>query len=132
MWHDRWCGDAPLKEVFPDLFECASCRDASIESVPIWQAGGVEWNVTFVRHFNDWEMPMVVSFLDFLYSHTPNRIGEDNLSWKLKRSGLFDISSFYKALRGIWRVKAPRRSIWRVKAPRRVCFFLWFVAWGRF
>jgi hypothetical protein len=64
------------------------------------QFGRVEWDVTFVRHFNDWEMPMVFSFLDFLYSHSPSTTREDVLRWKLKRSGLFDIQSFYRALRG--------------------------------
>ena len=64
------------------------------------QFGRVEWDVTFVCHFNDWEMPMVFSFLDFLYSHSPSTTREDVLRWKLKWSGLFDIQSFYRALWG--------------------------------
>ncbi len=74
---------------------------------------------------------MVVSFLDFLYSHSPTRTGEDGLCWKLKQSGLFDISSFYRALRGTPRIWFPWKSIWRVKAPRRVYLFVWSVAWGK-
>ncbi len=26
FWIDRWCGDRPLKDVFPDLYACASNR----------------------------------------------------------------------------------------------------------
>lgn len=33
FWHDRWCGDCPLKEVFPMLFECSLLRDATADYV---------------------------------------------------------------------------------------------------
>jgi hypothetical protein len=33
FWHDRWCGDRPLKEVFPMLFECSLLRDATVDYV---------------------------------------------------------------------------------------------------
>ena len=79
--------------------------------------------------FQDWEVPTEVSFLD-LYSHSPTRIGEDGLCWKLKQSGQFDVSS-YRALRGFPRIQFPSKRIWRVKAPRRVSFFVCSVAWGK-
>ena len=68
--HDRWCGDLPLKEAYPVLFECASNQDATIEDVLIHQAEGIEWDVTFIRNFNDWEVDIVASFLNLLYSQT--------------------------------------------------------------
>jgi hypothetical protein len=30
FWHDLWCGDTVLKEVFPDLFGIARVKDASV------------------------------------------------------------------------------------------------------
>lgn len=33
VWHDRRCGDLPLKEAFFVLYECASNHDAIIDSV---------------------------------------------------------------------------------------------------
>ncbi len=55
FWVDRWCGDHPLKEVFPDLYVCASNQHATIASLLIQSASGSQsdWNVTFVRNFND-------------------------------------------------------------------------------
>jgi hypothetical protein len=63
FWVDRWCGDHPLKEVFPDLYACASNQHATIASLLIQSASGSQsdWNVTFVRNFNDREMEGVVS-----------------------------------------------------------------------
>jgi hypothetical protein len=50
---------------------------------------------------------VAVSFLNFLYCHTPLRVGEDGLRWRLKRIGLFDICSFCTAIRGSPRVIFP-------------------------
>jgi hypothetical protein len=30
FWHNLWCGDVVLKEVFPDLFGIAPVKDASV------------------------------------------------------------------------------------------------------
>jgi hypothetical protein len=38
-----------------------SDREASVASVLSQQNGGVEWNVTFIRNFNDWEMDGVTA-----------------------------------------------------------------------
>uniref|UniRef100_A0A2N9F369 Uncharacterized protein n=1 Tax=Fagus sylvatica TaxID=28930 RepID=A0A2N9F369_FAGSY len=35
FWIDRWCGDGSLKDVFPDLYACASNRQATIDSILI-------------------------------------------------------------------------------------------------
>ena len=67
FWIDRWCGDRPLKDVFPDLYACASNRQATIDSITIRSALGSrsDWNVQFVRNFNDWEVEGVASFFGF-------------------------------------------------------------------
>ncbi|GMY18747.1 protein transport protein Sec24-like At4g32640 [Fagus crenata] len=33
FWYDRWCGDRPLKDEFPMLFECSRDREAFIDSL---------------------------------------------------------------------------------------------------
>ena len=48
------------------------------------------------------------------------------LWWRIKSSGLFDIRSYYKALRDPSRVLFPCKSIWCGKAPRQVCFFIFY------
>ncbi len=33
FWHNSWCGEHPLREVFPTLFACSADRDALVESL---------------------------------------------------------------------------------------------------
>jgi hypothetical protein len=48
-----------------------------------------------------------------------------------KKSGMFDVRSFYSALRNSNPVAFPWKSVWRTKAPRRACFFVWTAAWNK-
>jgi hypothetical protein len=83
------------------------------------------WNVSFARNSNDWELDSVTSFLGLLQSHIPSRGADDGLRWNLKQNGIFDVRSFYTALRVLPNVDFPWKSIWHKKAPRRACFFVW-------
>jgi hypothetical protein len=90
-----------------------------------------EWNVHFVRNFNDWEVEWVASFFELLHAHTAFKEGGNGLRWRLKSNGAFDIRSFYLALRDNQPVTFPWKAIWGVHAPRRVAFFAWSASWGR-
>ena len=54
FWHDKWCGDRPLKDMFPLLYECSRDRDASIDSLYARTNGREkrEWHIRFERDFN--------------------------------------------------------------------------------
>uniref|UniRef100_A0A2N9F4W2 Reverse transcriptase domain-containing protein n=1 Tax=Fagus sylvatica TaxID=28930 RepID=A0A2N9F4W2_FAGSY len=133
LWYDKWCTDVSLKELYPTLYACSNNKDAFIASVYVTSGEGRsrEWSVTFCRDFNDWEMASVESFLLLLHSHAPSSEDPDKLIWNLKRSGIFNTSSYYHVLRNPTAFAFPWKSIWRVKAPRRVSFFVWTAAWGR-
>ena len=87
LWHDTWCSDHPLKEIFPGLFGCSLNQEDSVGSFLVSQ--GVdhsrEWNVTFGRDFNDWELDQVVAFFSLLHSHTPQGVEGDKLAWRPSR-----------------------------------------------
>ena len=133
FWINRWCGDRPLKDIFLDLYACASNRQATIASTLIRLASGsrVEWNVHFVCNFNDWEVEGVASFFELLHSHTSFKEGVDGLRWRLTGNGIFNIQSYYLALKDNHPVTFPWKAIWGVHAPRRVDFFAWSTSWGR-
>jgi hypothetical protein len=101
LWYDKWCTDVSLKELYPTLYACSNNKDAFIASVYVRSGEGRsrEWSVTFCRDFNDWEMASVESFLLFLHSHAPSSEDPDKLIWNLKRSGIFNTSSYYHVLR---------------------------------
>jgi hypothetical protein len=122
-----------LKDRFPMLFTCSTHCEATIDSVLVRpDSGGVrEWNFTFVRGFNDWEVDVVVEFFLFLTSNIVTNEGPDRLRWKLQKDGAFDSRSFYYALKDRFGLIFPWKSIWAFKAPQRVSFFVWTAAWGR-
>uniref|UniRef100_A0A2N9G1S1 Reverse transcriptase domain-containing protein n=1 Tax=Fagus sylvatica TaxID=28930 RepID=A0A2N9G1S1_FAGSY len=137
FWKDKWCGDISLMALFPTLFTCSSNREATIAEVLCDpnSRGVREWNVTFVRDFNDWEVDVVAEFFQFLHSHmvptaAPN-VAPDELRWKPCKDGVFTSRSYYYALIDRRGVRFPWKSIWRVKAPPRVAFFVWTATWGR-
>ena len=76
-------------------------------------------------------MEGVASFFELLHSHSSFRAGGDGLRWRLKGSGIFDISSFYNALRGSQPIPFPWKAIWGVHAPWRVSFLASSATWGR-
>ena len=89
--------------LFPTLFTCSSNREATIaEVLSVPDSRGVwEWNVTFVRDFNDWEVVVVAEFFQLLHSHkvpiaAPN-VAPDGLRWKPCKDGAFASRSFYYA-----------------------------------
>uniref|UniRef100_A0A2N9EHM7 Reverse transcriptase zinc-binding domain-containing protein n=1 Tax=Fagus sylvatica TaxID=28930 RepID=A0A2N9EHM7_FAGSY len=131
LWYDSWCGDVPLKDSYPVLFECTSNKAATIRDVLLRVQGRQDWNVTFTRNFNDWEMDLVVSFLNLLQSNIPAMEVEDGLWWKLKKTGRFNTRSYYEALRDPPQVDFPWKSIWRSKALRWASFFVWTAAWNK-
>ena len=52
------------------------------------------WNVRFIRDFNDWEMDEGLHFLCILGANTPPMDVGDRMRWKLKPNGVFDIRSY--------------------------------------
>uniref|UniRef100_A0A2N9FDH1 Reverse transcriptase domain-containing protein n=1 Tax=Fagus sylvatica TaxID=28930 RepID=A0A2N9FDH1_FAGSY len=125
FWHDIWCGDAPLKALFPLLFACSTDQSTYIDS-RLLSSGvgeGRTWNITFFRDFNDWEVDEVLAFFTFIHSKIPAGLNPDSMRWKLRQHGEFDVKSLYHALDVKIDIKFPWKAIWRAKVPRRVFFF---------
>jgi hypothetical protein len=133
FWHDLWCGETPLKTLFPVLFSCSSNKTAYIESLlsRIVEGEGRVWNLSFFRDFNDWEMDELLNFFTLIHSKIPKDESPDAMRWTLRQHDKFDAKSFYHALSDQSDSKFPWKTIWRVKTPRRVAFFVWTAAWGK-
>jgi hypothetical protein len=130
FWHDVWCSDQPLKHVFPSLFSIARYKEAWVKENFIWRNGIVEWNVIFVRSVQDWEVDVVSSFFEKLYSCKISHGNEDCIRWSPSKKGTFEVKTFYKALSSQNYEVFPWKSIWHSKVPPRVAFFGWTAALG--
>jgi hypothetical protein len=57
---------------------------------------GIHWDITFSKAFHDWELEILTSFLDLIYSIKIKGNGEDRMCWMPTRSSMFEVKSFYK------------------------------------
>jgi hypothetical protein len=53
FWHDLWCGDMNLKEVFLVLFGIACTKNASVATHMEFFRSTIKWNVSFARAAHD-------------------------------------------------------------------------------
>jgi hypothetical protein len=125
-----WCGSLPLREVFPGLYSLASNKEATIAGNHDSLSGSHQWNVSFLRSLNDWEVEDLASFYGLLYSYTLDG-GNDKIWWVPSKKGKFEVRSFYNTLISNDSLPFPWKSIWCSKAPLRVAFFVWLVALGK-
>ena len=133
FWQDGWCGGQPFLLAFPRLYGIAIDKEVSVET-SLSRQGAEDrriWDVRFIREFNDWEMDERLHFLCILGANTPPMDVGDQMRWKLKLNGDFDIRSYYNKLRNSPSIVFPWKVIWKVKAPRRVSFFVWCVVWNK-
>ena len=65
FWYHLWCGQIPLKDLYPDLFSRAMGKEASIfELITISSNGGSRsWNIQFLKALDDWQEGESVFFL---------------------------------------------------------------------
>ena len=115
-----------MKKTFHILFGYSHNQDHTVSSVLVSHRPGSsrEWNVSFRRSFNDWELDQVTAFLSLIHSHTPRGEDVDKLHWRLTRKGTFDSRSYYHAIRAPVVAAFPWKCIWGVKSPRRVAFLM--------
>jgi hypothetical protein len=131
FWDDVWCGEVPLKDAFPVLYDIACDKDAHVADHLVVVSGVYQWDISFFRAAHDWEVDVLASFFSLLYSTRVNCDGEDQLRWYPSHKGKFDVRSFYKALVCKEAIHFPWKSIWRTKVPLKVAFFAWTAAQGK-
>jgi hypothetical protein len=116
--------------VFPGLNSLASNKEASITDNFESMSGSRQWNISFVRSLNDWEVNDLASLYGLLYSYNLGG-GADKIWWVPNRKGKFEVRSFYIILTSSISFPFPWKSIWRTKAPPKVAFFVWSAALGK-
>ncbi|KAG2723320.1 hypothetical protein I3760_02G165000 [Carya illinoinensis] len=98
FWRDIWCGEAALKDAFPTVFHVACEPEASVADFLVRSGDQVQWNVTFSRAAQDWEVDSFGAFFRLVYSTKLNGMREDKLWWTPAGKGNFSVRSFYKSL----------------------------------
>lgn len=78
FWHDVWCGDSALKENYPQVYDLARMKEASIANLLISSNGIPQQNVKFLTEAQDWEIDVFLVFFAIMYSTHLSRGGVED------------------------------------------------------
>jgi hypothetical protein len=81
FWHDVWCEDHTLKEAFLMLFAIACFMEALVADLVQLSNNSQQWNVSFIRAVDDWEVELVTWLFNLLYSLSLGRGGKNRMCW---------------------------------------------------
>ena len=128
FWLDRWCEEGVLHSLFPALYNIAQDKHTKVSNYLPWHNDEMVWSVKLVRSLQDWEVEEFMVFMDFLYKQKVKKADMDSMRWNHTKSGLFEVRSFYRLLRGSSTTQFPWKNVWKIKVPSKVAFFLWLAA----
>uniref|UniRef100_A0A2N9IE81 Reverse transcriptase zinc-binding domain-containing protein n=1 Tax=Fagus sylvatica TaxID=28930 RepID=A0A2N9IE81_FAGSY len=131
FWQHQWCGETPLQRRFPELYQLASNREASVKDLALYDGTSFHWNVSFTRLVQDWELESVAEFLDVIYMVVPTQGVLDTICWKHDVRKEFSVNSFYQCLLSPTHRDYPWRSVWKPRVPPKVNFFIWTASLGK-
>ena len=89
-----------------------------------WDDTGAMGHLTtcFTRHFSDWELGIVETFLSRLKGNLIRRDDNDKVVWKNDKKGSFSIKSFYEVLDVRRVIIVLKNIIWNLWVPSKVTF----------
>ncbi|WVZ53763.1 hypothetical protein U9M48_004664, partial [Paspalum notatum var. saurae] len=123
FWEDTWCGNQPLKNIYPSLFNIVRKKGATVADV----MSSIPLNVSFRRGLYG-ERLHVWNELVGRIMNLELREERDVFKWGLNKTGVFTVRLMYKYLinKGI-RVS---QEIWQTKIPLKTKIFMWYVKRG--
>ena len=116
---------------FPELFRIARVPEAAVANHIRYIGCTRHWDIALCRLVQDWELEVVASFMELLYSGSIRRGNLDSLCWRPARRKSFQVHSYYSTLIQPTRNSFPWSSVWKSKVPTRVAFFSWTAALDR-
>ena len=117
FWKDRWCSEEPLCEIFPSLFALFDSKEAWV--IDLWEhrGEGGNWNFSFVRNLNDWELGAMERFFSLLQGHSVKREQKDRVGWKGGNKGFFSVKGLYSVLEADGTTTFPLKIVWNPWIP---------------
>ncbi|RVW23944.1 LINE-1 retrotransposable element ORF2 protein [Vitis vinifera] len=130
FWNDLWCGCTVLSQRFPHFYGMAAHRNGTVEEMWDQNVGQGDWDLRFVRGFNDWELDMVGNLLHTLRGFNPT-LEKDVVFWKGGRNGKFKVKEAYNLVVNSVANNFPKNNIWVDKVQTKILFFAWEATWGK-
>ena len=92
--------------------------------------GQGDWDIRFVRGFNDWELDLVGNLLHTLRGFNPT-LEEDAVFWKGGKNGKFKVKEAYNLVVNSVASNFLKNNIWVDKVQTKILFFAWEATWGK-
>jgi len=90
FWHNRWCQEGPLRDLFPSLYVLTVNRDAITADFCQRRLGAVEWSTVFI-HDAFVDDTSLATFLNKFNEITPQD-SPDVVIWDLNSKGAFTVN----------------------------------------
>ncbi|KAG6718914.1 hypothetical protein I3842_04G177000 [Carya illinoinensis] len=94
FWRDILCGEEALKDSFPSVFRVACNQEASMADFMVCSRNQIQWNVTFSRAAQNWELDSFETFFSLVYPVRLTGLRADKLWWTPVGKGTFLVRSF--------------------------------------
>ncbi|MCI07352.1 putative ribonuclease H protein, partial [Trifolium medium] len=136
FWLDHWVGVAPLKEVFPRLYNISLQTGSTIQEMGEWVNDKWIWHIKWRRIFFTWEEELdrnLWNLIDVVV------ITKEPDSWSYANGGMYTVSANYLYLYKKFRPSstlglesiAVVAQVWGSWAPSKVIVFSWQALLGR-
>jgi len=120
FWLDAWCGDIPLMEKFPELYEICNDQKITVERVA-WK----NWRLSF-RRWLDARLQEQWRMLSDLFHSCALNDDEDSPIWRWEKTGLFSVKTIYSHLCSN-EVGTHHNDIWNAKIPLKIKIWMWLI-----
>jgi hypothetical protein len=121
FWEDRWLGNLPLAENYPNLYHIVQRKNVLVADV----LSHVPLNITFRRTLTG------VKWTEWI--HLCQRLMEVQLStesdrfvWNLTTAGVFSVKSMYLDYMDD-HPSCARKYLWKLNIPLKIKIFMWFL-----
>jgi hypothetical protein len=113
---DIWCGDAPLSERFPALFDICQKQDCLVKFSVYWH-----YVLPFRRHIHGEHLVQWNQILQ-MFGQVNLNASPDMVKWSLGKSDVFSTKSIYQFLE---RDMSGHHNkwIWKANIPLKIKFF---------
>lgn len=137
FWKDKWFGHQSLAWAFPRLYSISSQKEAKVRDVWSLVNSELTWNLTWRRLPFLWENNLIVNLLATLHSVILGE-EEDKWLWLPEESGVYSVSSSYRALEELVVHEALTEDevhvftlLWNSPVPSKVVAFSWMALLDR-
>ncbi|CAJ2670577.1 unnamed protein product [Trifolium pratense] len=130
FWKEKWIGMAPLRVLFPSLFNKSTQQDGYASDMGNWDNDIWSWKLVWTDALIDTEVVAERDFYALLEHVQPNRINSDRRKLLPNSAGFFSVRSTYEVQQSRIpvaaldpQIEATLKLLWLNKVPSKVCIF---------